>query len=180
MFQVVALPFDAYRSLPPQEFKLLAALSRYADRSGGCFPTLRQLARDAVMSLATTWRAMNRLSERGCFTRTRRGRGRFVYQLAEPFRLRWPERVSPSTKHGVSQVGTQEAKPSKHEEGAPARRRFAKDGRGTPASEVAAVSWGPRLRAWERSRFWLPFWGPKPNDPSCWAPAELLIATNGV
>ena len=34
--------------------------------------------------------------------------------------------------------------------------------------------WEARLRAWQKSRFWLPFWGPQPSEPGCWAPIAAL------
>ena len=34
--------------------------------------------------------------------------------------------------------------------------------------------WQARLRSWRQSRFWLPLWGPKPTEPGCFAPAEVL------
>ena len=38
------------------------------------------------------------------------------------------------------------------------------------------AKWQARLRSWRKSRFWLPLWGPKPGEPGCFAPAELLTA----
>ena len=36
------------------------------------------------------------------------------------------------------------------------------------------AKWEARLRSWRQSRFWLPLWGPKPSEPGCFAPAEVL------
>ena len=33
-----------------------------------------------------------------------------------------------------------------------------------------------RVRSWRESRFWLPLWGPKPSEPGCFAPVEVLEA----
>ena len=52
LFQIVAVPFDAFQSLPcPEHRWLLTRFSRYVDRTGKAFPSLRQLARDTRMSL---------------------------------------------------------------------------------------------------------------------------------
>lgn len=175
MFATVAIPFEAYQSLPATEFKLLAALSRYSDRAGRAYPSLRQLARDAVLTLSTTWRSMNALHERGCFTRMRRGRGRFAYTLAEAFRPSWPKCVSARVEHGVSQAETQKAYPPKHTEGALPRDRFGKNRERSHGEEVPpAENWGPRLRVWRKSRFWQARWGAKPNEPGCRVPQGLL------
>ena len=37
-----------------------------------------------------------------------------------------------------------------------------------------SMKWEARLRSWRKSRFWLPFWGPKPNEQNCMAPLALL------
>jgi hypothetical protein len=37
-----------------------------------------------------------------------------------------------------------------------------------------SVRWEARLRSWRKSRFWLPFWGPKPNEAGCFVPPALL------
>jgi hypothetical protein len=35
-----------------------------------------------------------------------------------------------------------------------------------------ADRWALRIRGWRRSGFWLGDWGPRPNEPGCWAPVE--------
>ena len=53
-----------------------------------------------------------------------------------------------------------------------------------PASEVLQIGelpdpadrWQQRARGWIKSRFWLADWGPRPDEPGCWMPAELLSA----
>ena len=39
-----------------------------------------------------------------------------------------------------------------------------------------ADRWQARIRSWIRSggKFWLADWGPRPNEPGCWAPPGLL------
>lgn len=36
--------------------------------------------------------------------------------------------------------------------------------------------WEQRCAAWAKSGFWNPFWGPKPDQPDCHAPADLVAA----
>lgn len=40
----------------------------------------------------------------------------------------------------------------------------------------AAVDWGARLAAWRKEGTWIAAWGPKPDQPGCRAPPELLAA----
>ena len=81
MFQIVAVPFEAYAALPcPQHRWLLTCLARYADRQGSCWPSMRQLAVDARMSLATVCRRLAELAQPGVFQRERLpGGGRYRY-----------------------------------------------------------------------------------------------------
>lgn len=37
-----------------------------------------------------------------------------------------------------------------------------------------ADRWPSRLRSWASSGFWLPTFGPKPDEPGCWAPPDLV------
>src|SRR4051794_38175874 len=91
MFAIVAVPFEAYQALPtPQHRWLATCLARYADRDGKCWPTLRQLADDARMSLSTVCRRLIEMAVLGVFQRERKGVGRYVYQLAEAYRPHWP------------------------------------------------------------------------------------------
>ena len=39
-----------------------------------------------------------------------------------------------------------------------------------------ADEWADRLKVWREDRTWSPAWGPKPDEPKCRAPAELLRA----
>jgi hypothetical protein len=170
VFQIVAVPFDAYAALPsPTHRWLLTCLARYANRAGEAYPTMRALAQDAGMSLASVSRYLKVMHDLGVFQRRRLpGGGRYLYTLAEPYRLRWPERVSAS-QNRVSQAGTREQVTlAKHVE----RARFANSGvnDGLPRQ----VDWEPRLRAWATSRFWLPQWGAQPGDPGCFAPPALV------
>jgi hypothetical protein len=155
VFKIVAVPFDAYASLPNAQHRwLLTCLARYADRHGRCWPSMRQLAVDARMSLASVCRYLRSMADLGVFQRLRRGVSRYVYTLAEAYRPRWPGRVS-APKRSVSGAGTQEANPTK-------QTRFLQD--------FPEAPWEQRIESWRNSRFWLPQWGPRPSEPGCWAP----------
>src|SRR3954452_12689860 len=115
VFQIIAVPFDAYAALPRSEHRwLLTCLALYVDRTGKCFPSLRQLAADARTSLASVSRYMAAMERLGVFQRQRKPGGRYSYILAEAYRPRWPGRV-PAPQGGVSQAARQQAKPGKHQ-----------------------------------------------------------------
>jgi hypothetical protein len=156
-FATVAVPFDAYAALPsPQHRWLMMCLARYADRDGRCWPSMRQIARDARMSKSSVQRYLADLSQLGVFSRSRRPGLRYVYQLAVAYRPSYSDRRHtgvPATARGVPQLKTQEAPLIKHQE----------------ISDDSA-RWQARLRGWHKRKLWLPFWGPKPNEPGCWAP----------
>ena len=169
MFQIVAIPFDAFQALPCAKSRwLLTCFSRYVDRAGKAFPSLRQLTRDARVSLASVSRYMTALERLGVFQRQRKPGGRYLYILADAYRPRWPGRVS-TPQRGVSQAATQKANPAKQSE-----KRFAKPEISAGELPDDSAKWEARLRSWHRSRFWLPFWGPRPTEPGCWVPQELL------
>ena len=114
MFQTVIIPFDAYRDLPSARHSwLLAALARYTDKTGRCWPSMRQLAHDARMSLASVCRYLRDMADLGVFQRERKGVGRYTYTLAAAYCPRWPGRVS-GAQRSVSEAETQEAKLPKH------------------------------------------------------------------
>src|SRR4051812_29779952 len=183
MFAIVAVPFDAYAALPsPQHRWILTCLARYADRDGKCWPTLRQLAADARISLSTVCRRLIEMAVLGVFQRERKGIGRYVYQLAEAYRPRWPGRQKTEAKpsgspsqHRVSQAETPEqANPEKQKEGA--RARLGRSGTVDGGLPDMAPQWRKRIESWARSRgrFRLPSWGPKPDEPGCFAPIAVL------
>lgn len=160
-FATLALPFDPYAALPsPAHRWLLLCLARYADRAGTCYPSLRQLAADARMSLATVCRRMAELGRAGCFTRQRRAGGRYRYTLAEPYRLSWRPGVS-AAQPGVSRRARQQAESTKQDRELP--------------QESEAFRWRARLRQWRELGLWVASYGPRPSEPGCRAPAELLV-----
>jgi hypothetical protein len=69
-----------------------------------------------------------------------------------------------------------EEKPEKKNQGDGARARqwFAQSGSRYGDLIDERSKWEARLRSWRQSRFWLPLWGPKPTEPGCFAPLEVL------
>jgi hypothetical protein len=118
---------------------------------------MRQLAEDARMSLASVCRYLKVLADLGVFQRERRPGGRYRYKLTESYCPRWPGRVS-AEKRRVSGAGTQEVKPSKHSK----EYRF--------AEFLPEAPWELRVQGWQKRQFWLPQWGPTPDEPGCFAP----------
>jgi DNA-binding MarR family transcriptional regulator len=74
LFRIVAIPFDAYQALPsPTHRWLLTCLARYSNRAGEAWPTMRQLALDARLSLSTVSRYLKTMADLGVFQRERLG-----------------------------------------------------------------------------------------------------------
>ena len=107
---IVAVPFDTFQALPCAKSRwLLTCFSRYVDRDGKVFPSLRQLARDARMSLASVSRYMTTMERLGVFQRQRRPGGRYTYVWPKPIVRAGPGRV-PAPQEGVSLAARQQAK----------------------------------------------------------------------
>jgi DNA-binding transcriptional MocR family regulator len=179
LFSIVAVPFVEYAALPRSEHRwLLTCFSRYVDQAGKAFPSLRQLARDARMSLASVSRYMAVLERLEVFQRQRRPGGRYVYQLAETYRPRWPGRTGRGVSAGRQGVPraetTEQAEPTKQAREARKRARFAKSGLSFGEIPDDRAKWEVRLRSWRRSQFWLQLWGARPGETGCMAPSELL------
>lgn len=118
-FQTLAVPFDTYAALPsPQARWVLMALARYADRDGRCWPSMRQLARDARMSKSSVQRYLADLSQLGVFSRSRRPGGRYQYSLGKPYRpgAMPPKRTVPNSGIAVPHNGGQKVLPIKHQD----------------------------------------------------------------
>lgn len=171
MFSTVSLPYDALQDLPPLEFKLMAALLRYANKAGECWPVLRQLAVDIGKSEATVCRTMQRLAERGCFDiRRRPGNGRYFYRIASKFLPRWPKKSRlASMQDGLAQAAREEANLTKQ-----AKKDARTRARPGPVSAQDASQWRARLAGWVKSGFWPVMAGPKPDEPGCDVPPQLL------
>src|SRR4051794_25481735 len=166
----------------------MQCLVGFADYTGRCFPSLRTFAVQAGISKSAAGRDLAELEAEGHLTRTRRPGGIYVYRIARRFLPQWArEQVSQArdrprearrarraeaSLRGVPQPGTEE-KPKKKNQG-DAQARFAKSGISFGERPDDRAKWEARLRSWCQSRFWLPLWGPKPTEPGCFAPVQLM------
>jgi len=164
----------------------MQCLVSFADHAGRCFPSLRTFATQAGISKSAAGRDLAELEAEGHLTRTRRPGGVYVYRISRRFLPRWAkEQVSQAwdrqreahrahradgAAKGVPVLGTEEKPDKKNQGSARARVSF-----GEMSDDRA--KWQARLRSWRKSRFWLPLWGPKPTEPGCFAPVEVLGTT---
>src|SRR3954452_18109474 len=172
MLPFVPVAFDLYRRLKPRLRWAMPCLVSFADRTGRCWPSCRKFAVFAGISKSAAQRQLTELVAAGVVARKRRpGRG-YEYQVARQFLPREP--VSQLRKERVPLPAGQETKPEKQTEKALTRRRFAE--RKVSFSEIPdeRAKWEARLRSWRKSRFWLPQFGPRPGEPGCFTPVELL------
>jgi DNA-binding transcriptional ArsR family regulator len=174
MLAFVPVAFDIYRPLKPRLRWAMQCLVSFADRAGRCFPSVRKLAAFAGLSKSAVSRHLRDLVECGVITRRRRLGGVYDYQIDPRFLPRAP--VSHSRAEGVPRQARQEIDPSKQTREARKRARFAKPRISFGEIPDDRAKWEARLRSWRQSRFWLPLWGPKPDQPGCFAPPMLLSA----
>ncbi len=192
MLPFVPVAFDLYRPLKPRLRWAMACLVSYADHAGRCFPSLRTFALHAGISKSAAGRDLAELTEAGLITRTRRPGGVYVYRVARRFLPRWAkEQVSQAwtrqrearrarraewVARGVPEPGTEEKPDKKNQGSARERAGFGKLRMSFGEMPDPADRWQARVRSWIKSggKFWLADWGPQPNEPGCWAPAELL------
>jgi len=191
----VPVAFNLYRPLKPRLRWAMQCLVGFADHAGRCFPSLRTFAVQAGISKSAAGRDLAELEAEGHLTRTRRPGGVYVYRISRRFLPRWAkEQVSQAwtrqrearrarraerVARGVPEPGTEE-KPDKKNQGNAHARAGSAD-RKVSFGELPDPTdrWRARVRSWVRSggKFWLADWGPRPNEPGCWAPRELLQAT---
>src|SRR3954462_6438973 len=149
----VPVTFAVYRPLKPYLRWTLQCLVGFADHSGKCFPSVRKLSEVSDIPRSTVSRHLAELVKCGAITRTRRPGGVYTYQIDARFLP--ATRVSHARAAAVPRVRREE-QPTKY------RRSDSPD-------FTSAEPWMQRLRGWEKSRFWLPNWGPKPGEPGCYA-----------
>ena len=170
----------------------MQCLVSFADQAGRCFPSIRTFALHAGISKSAAQRDLADLVETGHVSRKRRPGRVFVYQIDRRFLPFWPKKAvsqlryrkrksargSPADRSaaGVPQRGTEENPDKKNQGYARARARFAKPDVSYGEMPDYDSRWPLRLQGWLKSRFWLPDWGPKPNEPGCYAPLALLQA----
>ena len=115
-------------------------------------------------------RHLAQLAEEGVIARQRRPGGVYAYIIAGRF-LPAARGVSHRREQGVPPAGTEEQQVRKQ-----GTRERDSPNQGVSFGEIPddRAKWEARLRSWRQSRFWLPLWGPKPTEPGCFAPAEVL------
>jgi DNA-binding transcriptional MocR family regulator len=191
MLAYVPVAFDLYRPLKPRLRWAMQCLVSFADHTGRCFPSIRTFAQHAGISKSSAQRDLAELVATGNATRKRRPGGVYVYQINRRFLPDWPKKLVSQFRNrkrqaapshpasrptaGVPARGTKENPDKKNQGYARERARFtaSEPGDGLPRQ----IDWGPRLRGWAKSRFWLPSWGPKPTEPGCWAPLAAFQST---
>jgi DNA-binding transcriptional ArsR family regulator len=195
MLAFVPVVFDAYRPLKPRLHWAMQCLVSFADHTGRCFPSVRTFATHAGISKSAAGRDLAALTEAGLVCRKRRPGGVYVYQIGRRFLPRWTkEQVSQAwtrqrearrahradrAAKGVPGLGTEEKPDKKNQGSARERAGFGKLRMSFGEMPDPADRWQARVRSWIKSggKFWLADWGPRPNEPGCWAPRELLQAT---
>jgi DNA-binding transcriptional MocR family regulator len=189
MLAYVPVAFDVYRPLKPRLRWAMQCLVSFADHAGRCFPSIRTFAQHAGISKSAAGRDLAALTETGLITRKRRPGGVYIYRIDRRFLPKWPkQKVSQSrdvqtraasagqadwSTGAVPAQGTEENPDKKNQGWARGRARFVMPNMTDAELPDDTSKWEARLRSWRKSRFWLPFWGPKPNEPDCWAPKAL-------
>lgn len=159
MLAYVPVRFDLYSGVAPRLRWTLMNLVAFADRAGKCWPSVRKLATVTGLGKSTVSRHLAALERSGVVTRRRRPGGCYSYVI--------DSRFLPASR----EVSRKPARP------VPERRTEGNAREKSPAGHLDdGLKWEARLRGWRRRRFWMPFWGPKPTEPGCWAPAALLAA----
>ena len=171
MLSFVPVTLDLYRTVRRHLHWTLQNLVAYADRTGQCWPSIRTLVKATGQPRSTVSRHLAQLEAEGVVTRQRRPGGVWRYVIDSRF-LPARRGVSHSREKGVPPARTEEQSGKKRD--ARARDRFAKQEVSYGELPDDSAKWEARLRSWRQSRFWLPFWGPKPTEAGCFAPAEVL------
>ena len=170
MLAFVPVTLDLYRTVRRHLHWTLQNLVSFADRTGRCFPSVRTLAAATGQPRSTVSRHLAQLAQEGVIARRRRPGGVYAYTIASRF-LPAQRGVSHQREKGVPPARREEQESKKT---GFARARFAKSGVSFGEIPDDRAKWQARLRSWRQSRFWLPLWGPKPTEPGCFAPLEVL------
>jgi DNA-binding transcriptional ArsR family regulator len=171
MLSFVPTVLDMYRTVKRHLHWTLQNLVAFADTAGGCWPSIRKLVAVTGTPRSTLSRHLIELAEAGIIQRHRKPGGVYSYTIDPKF-LPKNRRVSHRREEGVP-PGRTEEKVGKNK-AARGRASFAKPGKSFSEMPDDRAKWGRRLRSWSRSRFWIPLWGPKPTEPGCFVPRELL------
>lgn len=153
MLTYVPVVFDIYRPLKSHLRWTLQCLVGFADTQGRCFPSVRKLAEVTGHSKSTVARHLRDLEKLSAISRARRPGGVYSYRIDARFLP--ATRVSHAQRTAV-----------------PGTRREEQSTKNKSASVdfVSEVPWKKRMRGWQERRFWLPQWGPKPEEAGCFAP----------
>jgi DNA-binding transcriptional MocR family regulator len=172
LLSFVPVTLDLYRTVRRHLHWTLQNLVAFADRTGKCFPSVRVLAAATGQPRSTVSRHLTQLAAEGVIARQRRPGGVYAYVIAAHF-LPAARGVSHSREKGVPPPGREEQAGKKT---GYAQARFAKPKVSFGEIPDDRAKWEARVRSWRQSRFWLPLWGPKPTEPGCFAPPEVLAA----
>ncbi|MFL5285655.1 MAG: helix-turn-helix domain-containing protein [Rhodopila sp.] len=192
MLAYIPVVFDIYRPLKPRLRWAMQCLVSFADHTGRCFPSIRTFALHAGISRSAAQRDLADLTAAGLVIRKRRPGGVYIYRIDRRFLPNWPKKLVSQLRHrkqqtahgcpvdqpsaGVPTGGTKENLDKKNQGHARMRARFANRVSCEDLPDYDS-RWPLRLQGWQKSRFWLPNWGPKPTEPGCCAPPALLHAT---
>ena len=167
MLAYIPVRLDLFRTVRRHLHWTLQNLIAFADRTGKCWPSVRTLEKATGTPRSTLSRHLAQLAEEGVITRQRRPGGVYAYTIASRF-LPASRGVSHQRDKGVPPARIEEklGKKTSH---------FAGFSRSAELPDPAD-RWQARVRSWIRSggKFWLADWGPKPSEPGCWVPPDML------
>jgi DNA-binding transcriptional ArsR family regulator len=168
MLAFVPVTFDLYRTVRRHLHWTLQNLVSFADGTGRCFPSVRTLAAATGQPRSTVSRHLAQLAEAGVIARQRRPGSVYSYVIGARF-LPAQRGVSHQRERGVPLPGREEQADKKT---GYARARFAERRVSYGELPDERAKWQARMNGWRKSRFWLPLWGPRPDEAGCWAPAR--------
>ena len=178
LFAIIAVPFDAFQALPRPEHRwLLTCFSRYVDRAGAAFPSLRQLAARrphvAGERLPAAW---PRWRSSRCSSAQRKARRALRLRPGRSLSAALARRAAACFRAETGCFTGRNTKTSRATKQRKARERASDSLERMSASARCPTSApsGRRGCGLAQSRFWLPLWGPKPTEPGCFAPPSLM------
>jgi hypothetical protein len=170
----VPVTLDLYRTVKRHLHWTLQNLVAFADRSGRCFPSVRTLAALTETSKSTVGRHLQQLAADGIIQRQRRPGGGCAYTIDKRF-LPAARGVSHRRETPVPPARTEENQ-AKKTGSAPARFAGSVPSGYADGLPDMTDQWRVRVAGWVRSnrKFWLPMWGPRPDEAGCFAPLTVL------
>jgi DNA-binding transcriptional ArsR family regulator len=182
MLTYVPVVFDVYRPLKAHLRWTLQCLVGFADHSGKCWPSVRTLAEVTGIGKSTVSRHLAELTRTGILSRSRKPGGVYVYRIDSRFLPAGAKLSQAEAK--VSQ--TRAEKPDRAvPPAAPEEKTLLEENTRRPNSHVGTITaapldsetfrWRARLRQWRDQELWVASYGPRPNEPGCRAPRDLLV-----